>query len=259
VIVFECLTGQRPFQAYDFDTLVELLWKKERPVPSRLGAVPSGFDHWFARATARNIDDRFQSAQELVDALRPICGSVETERMPPLVYDRISLPGRTMAAMTRTSDADPLPYLSRRPKLMWSMGAALVVGLAANAYFFLNRPSSSPVPPPSVPTLTPTVVLPASRALPSGSEPTAIGVPSLESGAGLGATEQATKPQALPSDPVPPSSLFPLRVSSPPRAARTTASPKKPRKIRPEVEGTRRAPNAIDTGESRDDWSRPEF
>jgi serine/threonine-protein kinase len=72
VITFECVTGVRPF---DDDTLGALLLKicvRPLPVPSTVAEVPPGFDAWFARAAERVPDARFQSAREMMDALRAV-------------------------------------------------------------------------------------------------------------------------------------------------------------------------------------------
>lgn len=74
VIAYECLVGERPFEA---DTMAELavrLLTGTAPVPSEHGAVPTGFDAWFRRATARDLDARFTSANELLVALGEALG-----------------------------------------------------------------------------------------------------------------------------------------------------------------------------------------
>jgi hypothetical protein len=43
-----------------------------RSHPSSIAEVPPGFDAWFARATERDPDARFQTARELADALADI-------------------------------------------------------------------------------------------------------------------------------------------------------------------------------------------
>jgi serine/threonine-protein kinase len=70
VIAYECLTGQRPFESPGLGNLLLQICSKPVPVPSRIAPVPPGFDAWFARALERDPDRRFQSAKELVDALR---------------------------------------------------------------------------------------------------------------------------------------------------------------------------------------------
>src|SRR5690606_14625384 len=72
VIVFECLTGKRPFFSDGLGDLVLQICVRDIPVPSQVAAVPIGFDAWFLRAVNRDPDQRFQSAREMTDALRDV-------------------------------------------------------------------------------------------------------------------------------------------------------------------------------------------
>jgi serine/threonine-protein kinase len=70
VIAFECLTGRLPFESQAFGDLVIKICTLPAPVPSSVARVPAGFDAWFARATARDPDQRHPSVDQLVDALQ---------------------------------------------------------------------------------------------------------------------------------------------------------------------------------------------
>ncbi len=59
VVVFQCLTGRLPFMADGLGDLLVKIISEELPVPSAMAAVPPGFDAWWARATARDIEQRF--------------------------------------------------------------------------------------------------------------------------------------------------------------------------------------------------------
>src|SRR5688572_2399070 len=85
VIAFECLTGRRPFYSDGLGDLVLAICIREIPVPSRVAPVPLGFDGWFKKGVDREPDRRFQSARELVDALRDVLGieGRETWASPP--------------------------------------------------------------------------------------------------------------------------------------------------------------------------------
>lgn len=72
VIAFECLTGKRPFESDGLGDLVLSICVRPIPIPSEIGPVPVGFDEWFARATAREPEARFQSARELAETLRDV-------------------------------------------------------------------------------------------------------------------------------------------------------------------------------------------
>jgi serine/threonine-protein kinase len=70
VITCECLTGQRPFQADTAMSLAVMICQGQGQKPSSLALVPEGFDEWFARGTAADRDQRFQSASELSESLQ---------------------------------------------------------------------------------------------------------------------------------------------------------------------------------------------
>lgn len=70
VVLFECVTGQLPFQAESFN---ELMFKIALEAPLDPEAAVPGLDPWFARilrkATAREMTDRYQSAAEFSQAI----------------------------------------------------------------------------------------------------------------------------------------------------------------------------------------------
>ncbi|MEY4545942.1 MAG: hypothetical protein RL685_2137, partial [Pseudomonadota bacterium] len=73
VIAFECLLGRLPFQASHLAGMILAICSRPAPVPSLLGPVPRGFDVWFSRACARDLERRFAGAQEAADALYDLC------------------------------------------------------------------------------------------------------------------------------------------------------------------------------------------
>lgn len=72
VIVFECLTGTLPFVGNTVFGAISAICNAPIVVPSEVARVPVGFDAWFARAVCRDPSKRFQTAQELASALRPV-------------------------------------------------------------------------------------------------------------------------------------------------------------------------------------------
>ncbi|MCA9596406.1 MAG: serine/threonine protein kinase [Myxococcales bacterium] len=119
VIAYECLTGRRPFES---DVLGDLLIKicaEEAPVPSSVVPVPAGFDAWFARATARDPNQRFQSAQEMSEALRGVLGQ-------PTLQTWSQAPVASVSPVASTSlppVVAPKPRRSAVPLLVAVVGA----------------------------------------------------------------------------------------------------------------------------------------
>jgi serine/threonine-protein kinase len=64
VIAFECVTGHRPFDSEALGALLNQIMNKPIPMPSAFAPdVPKAFDAWWARASSRPVEDRFQSAK----------------------------------------------------------------------------------------------------------------------------------------------------------------------------------------------------
>jgi serine/threonine protein kinase len=68
VITFECLLGRTPFDAESVTAVLSAIIAESRPVPSKVGPVPEGFDEWFARACALDPSERYTTAKQAADA-----------------------------------------------------------------------------------------------------------------------------------------------------------------------------------------------
>jgi len=72
VITSECMTGVRPFDGSTFGELLLNICARPIAPPSSQGLRLRGFDAWFAKATSRDAEQRFASAQDLANALRDV-------------------------------------------------------------------------------------------------------------------------------------------------------------------------------------------
>jgi serine/threonine protein kinase len=82
VLAYECVTGQRPF-AGESEAEIILRICQNRPIPpSRHLELPAGFDRWFAKATALEVEHRFHSTEELLAALRGLQSAPVTAAAP---------------------------------------------------------------------------------------------------------------------------------------------------------------------------------
>jgi len=85
VIAFRCLAGQLPFKGPILD-MVDAIMTGPVPVPSTLAPdLSPAVDAFFARALARDINQRFQSARELADALGRLVGRESLFEASPFV------------------------------------------------------------------------------------------------------------------------------------------------------------------------------
>jgi len=80
VIAYQCLTGKLPFDSPTLGDLFALIMYEPMPVPTKIAPwLPRDFDAWWAKAAARNVEDRFSDARELADALRDALGLTQGE------------------------------------------------------------------------------------------------------------------------------------------------------------------------------------
>lgn len=196
VIACECLTGVHPFLAYDIPQLTLLLWSPQRPVPSRLGGVPPGFDAWFAKATHLDMDQRFQTVDEFVQALRTVLGASRPEPIPPLVQDQ-SEPPRRSSFPPSTHTHRPSLLSRRRLGLFAGIVAGLMGGIGVASLY-----RSTPLEPtvsatasaltPALPSPAPSVAPPAAPFVATSASPLSSELP-----------REEVRPSVVPSEPTP--------------------------------------------------------
>jgi serine/threonine-protein kinase len=215
VIAFECLLGRRPFDSDALGSLLLAICTRPIPVPSAWGLNLPGFDAWFAKACARELPERFQSARELANELRRVVGSGEGSDLTLTDEARSAAFAKT-AQMNTPFDAVPptagvpsgLLEEPRRSKVGWVVGSVVVLGgVALGALFALQRPSEpgsvpsavlvSPEPGASpVPTLEPGATATATPAPAASAAPSAIDAPSVAPIAPPSTTAQLARPKA---------------------------------------------------------------
>ncbi|HXX70639.1 MAG TPA: serine/threonine-protein kinase [Polyangiaceae bacterium] len=112
VITYQCLTGKLPFDSPTLGDLFALIMYEPMPVPSRTAPwLSRDFDAWWAKAAARNAEDRFSDARELADALGDAlgidrgetAGRTETWRAEPEVL----IPPPEAPAALPSTDVEP--------------------------------------------------------------------------------------------------------------------------------------------------------
>jgi serine/threonine-protein kinase len=73
IILYECLSGQRPFDARNYNALlVQILSAAPRPLRELQPEVPAALERIVERALKKSPDERFQTALEVQTALRAV-------------------------------------------------------------------------------------------------------------------------------------------------------------------------------------------
>lgn len=201
VVVFEMLTGRRPFEA---DTPYNVAVKhvtEPPPVPSKINPLlPVSVDRVLLKALEKSCDRRYQSASELVAALRQAieegkASASATEPSPPLALREMQVSREPALPMSivppanlqlmpayqpSRSIAHPVvtapPRRRKRPArrsdrvawvtlLLLVMGGILAAGLMVGYYYLMGSPNSA-IGGPDAPDLAATAVfkLTATRA-----------------------------------------------------------------------------------------------
>jgi serine/threonine-protein kinase len=223
VILFRCLTGQLPFPGEVLGSVMAKILVDEIPPASRIAPdLPPSVDAFFARALARDREQRFQSVRELVDAFGQIVGArarlgtLQGDVMSPVALLNTAVtplplplappplpltPNTPVGTLTSAGVVDAPGLHGRRMRVMWgaAIGAFLLVGTTLTVTLFRltgaeeSDPAVAGDPPPAAPAIA------APSPEPAGADPVA-------------ATTELAPP---PPEPAPP----PTAASSAPRAA----------------------------------------
>jgi serine/threonine-protein kinase len=131
VIAYECLVGERPFRGEALAEVLLAICAEPMPVPSERGCVPPGFDAWFARACARDLDKRFESAKAAASALAELCGESQPEEVHSLPRKAPSvLAPSTLGATAKEVSA---PHRERPFTVVGAVSALALAGALVGA------------------------------------------------------------------------------------------------------------------------------
>ena len=191
VILYQFLTGEKPFTGNSTTIMFKVL-HEEPLAPSLLNvALPAAFDHVVKKAMAKNPDDRYQTAQELAQAIKAtlIAPSAATPAgvptqdpdrtelsiapvAPPVVAAALKPPPPQAANLAPNTTAAPVVAAAKpdvvtaavqatetRYKSSGALVAAALVGVAivgAGGYALMRgERNSAPSPTAQTPTATP--------------------------------------------------------------------------------------------------------
>jgi serine/threonine-protein kinase len=102
IILYEALTGRRPFTAPNYNALLlQILGTKPKPARDLRPALPNGFDAVLDKAMARNREDRYRSAAEFQRDLQTLRDRFNAP--PPVVV------AEAMRALSKPQSSPPPP------------------------------------------------------------------------------------------------------------------------------------------------------
>jgi eukaryotic-like serine/threonine-protein kinase len=132
VVAFECLTGQKPFNADTIGGLAVAVCNGPMPVPSQFNTdLSADLDRWFAQACSRDVAQRFQFAKEMAEALQRL----EASRRSGLRF--ASDPGGAFPSspLASTEPGTPVPPIRSAPSndLLGATEPAPALGISTRA------------------------------------------------------------------------------------------------------------------------------
>jgi serine/threonine-protein kinase len=162
VVLYEMLVGRPPFTGDDLNAILYQVLNGAPPLPSTLNpSLPHGFDRVVAHALAKNPDKRFQTAAEFAVVLRKCRRLAKVARRnqeAEAAQQIVAHPGdATVPLTTLTAEVATRPAWQ---KSAWRYALPLLVVLALGTWWLLQEPDETAAP--------------ASTAMPSSPEPTAV-------------------------------------------------------------------------------------
>jgi serine/threonine-protein kinase len=163
VLLYEMLTGGLPYEGDNRQELMleVVVGKSTPPAPSTLlEGIPAGLDAVALKAVSRAKDERFQTAQDFLDALRPYGAadivavkSPPSARPPSASSAEVPRVSATRAEATLSDSTEPLhplrPNANRRFAL--ALGAAGFCAALLAVMIRSSAASRAPAPPPPPP------------------------------------------------------------------------------------------------------------
>ncbi len=109
VVLYQMLTGVRPYEASNFADLCKQIVRKPAPLLSlQLGESPPGFDRVLARALAKAPADRYPDAESMLEDLVPL-GADPPRPAEPEPTDTFTVDLRALRAREARDGVEPLP------------------------------------------------------------------------------------------------------------------------------------------------------
>ncbi|MDI1482681.1 serine/threonine protein kinase [Polyangium sp. y55x31] len=224
VVLYECLTGRLPFGSQALGDLLIELCTEPAPPPTRMAPdLPAVVDPFFARALARNPDDRFQSAEAFADALASLrSGLPSLTTGPSIAMARPPSTSDVSLAQTPPPAASPTaPGVATTIGLSRPRAAKLVLGFAVPVVLVLGSLVAyrlfSPKEPLETTVAAPTEPLPA--------QPPTIAAPTASTSSTPAPMVAPTPPESTPSAAPSPDAPRKTPQSSAPRGTSKRPSP----------------------------------
>jgi serine/threonine-protein kinase len=231
VILYECASGKRPFEADTLPHLALLIHEgKPQAIEELRPDLPRGFADLVRRAMASDKNQRFASARELAEALAQFGGvsldATMADQGPAMMrsasYSNAADLGPTMPGQAISVVDAPKTAKGSKTGILVAVAAAVIVGGGLAARSLLHGPV--PEAPSAVPAATAPAPTPAPTPTPAATPaPTPVATPSPIPSASAAAPATPAAPTKNPAAHVPAASAAHVPAAAAAAAAPATA------------------------------------
>ncbi|VAW84007.1 Serine/threonine protein kinase [hydrothermal vent metagenome] len=136
VILYQLLTGKKPFRGSDLGEILHSVLSEEPQAPSLLNPLLSTeLDRVVLKALNKKPDDRYQSAEEFIDVLNSVTRSLFNEAP-------INDTGETIVEHNEKINIEP----KNKSSLVKASSIALVMAVSVVAVYIFNSTDNKPLP-----------------------------------------------------------------------------------------------------------------
>lgn len=146
VLLYQLLTGQRPFEGSISSIMHQVLTIEARPPSMLVMTVDPVFDRVVLRAIAKRPAQRFQYAAAFAEALREAAQASQdiTTPIDPTILEAVHPPAPMALATPRVTVTRIDSGASRVSLLVAALGLLIALGIGGWLYLFSSAPSAPP-------------------------------------------------------------------------------------------------------------------
>ena len=135
-LIFEMISGRPPFVGMSVGKVIQM--HLQAPVPKlrdHRADAPEGLDDILGKALMKDRKARFQTAEEMADALRLLAAQETMERAMPTGARRVSTPAQAIPTQVPAAPAGP----SADRRLLYMVAGVAVIAILALVYVLVTR------------------------------------------------------------------------------------------------------------------------
>lgn len=141
VILYEMITGQRPFRGeYEHAVMYSILNENPEPLKLKYPAIPEKLEQIIGRTLAKNPSDRYQNCEQLLNDLQSCIHSTGPSDALDLqaTAPEPETQGNAFKRLQRSASRR-LKFINRQWRLPWMISIGIILLAVAGTYIFLRK------------------------------------------------------------------------------------------------------------------------